>query len=78
MTLELKLKPTAQIGTINETPYRRWEGVDDTGLPVHAYVMLVQPQSDDPAVEERYATALRDVQDNVKVAPRPIDLRFIL
>ena len=78
MTLKLTLEPTTQTGTINGTPYRRWEGVDETGLPVHAYVTLVQPQSADPAVDARYAEALQSVSDKVHAVPRAIDLRFIL
>jgi hypothetical protein len=34
---------------------RRWVGTTDDGVPVHAYIALVSPQTHDPEVEARFA-----------------------
>jgi hypothetical protein len=34
---------------------RLWTGVTDDGVPVHAYIAVVSPQTHDPEVEARFA-----------------------
>lgn len=74
--MKLTLSPTATVQDVNGTPCRLWIGNDETGLAVHAWVALVQPQSADKAHEARYAAALREV--GVSHSIRAIDARFVV
>lgn len=65
--MELKLKPTGILQPINGVMTRCWEGETDQGVPVHAYVALVSPQTHDAAVNDQFARELQEVTD--KIAP---------
>lgn len=43
--MRLTLEPTDQFETIGGQLCRRWEGSDEDGTPVHAWVQMVQPQT---------------------------------
>jgi hypothetical protein len=45
--MQLTLKPTDRIQTIEGTPCRLWEGTTEKGVPVHAYIRCVSPQTHD-------------------------------
>ncbi|CAN1721959.1 conserved protein of unknown function [Hyphomicrobium sp. 1Nfss2.1] len=57
--MELSIKPTANIETIEGVPCRRWEGTDEHGTWVHVWVRMVSPQSLD---EQRVADFERELQ----------------
>jgi hypothetical protein len=79
--MKLKLSPTSTVATIagTATRARLWKGTDELGTPVHAYVLAVSPQTNDP---ERTAPFDRELEpaDPVELtADMPaIEARFIL
>lgn len=73
--MKLTLEPTAKIDHINGQPHRVWTGTTDQGVPVHAWIAAVSPQTHDPE-----ANALFDRE--LKALPQPrqlvtIDYRMI-
>ena len=75
--MKLILSPTATIQSVDGVPHRIWEGTTDKGVPVKAWVRMVQPQTHDEA-------ALADFDRQLKALPEPqktvviTDLRFVL
>jgi hypothetical protein len=60
--MKLTLEPTATIDTIGRTISARiWEGHTDTGVPVKAWIAVVQPQTDDEALLAAFAQRLKEV-----------------
>lgn len=59
--MKLTLEPTDRFERINGEPHRIWTGTTDQGVPVHAYIRAVSPQTHDPeaiAVFDRELKAL--------------------
>lgn len=74
--MELRIKPTATIETIEGVPCRRWEGVTDAGTPVHVWVRMLSPQTHDVdalVAFDRELTALPPVQRQLV----SFDFRFV-
>jgi hypothetical protein len=74
--MKLTLEPCAQIDIFNGQPARQWEGVDDAGVPVKAWIVSISPQTNDKEVNERFAAALREQKVTARSAI--FDARFIL
>lgn len=64
--MKLTLQPTGQYQTIKkaggEIETRVWQGTDEHGTPVKAWIVTVSPQTHDPEANERFARELREVQ----------------
>lgn len=71
--MELKLKPTAQIITVNGQPARVWEGETDKGVHVQAYIRAVRVSVDD--AQEDFQRELTEVK--VEPVGKAIDIRLI-
>ena len=62
--MKIELEPTDDIYLAEEITrggpvmLRRWEGKTADGVPVHAYIAVVSPQTHDPAVEAAFAREL--------------------
>lgn len=74
--MKVTLSPTGKIDTINGSPARLWEGEDDFGTPVKAWIATISPQTHDAAANQRFADALREL----KPTPRSesFDIRFLV
>jgi hypothetical protein len=59
--VKLTLEPTDKIQLVNGLVCRRWEGTTADGVPVHAYVLAVSPQTHDVAVNEQFQRELLEI-----------------
>lgn len=64
--MQITLKPTAIVDTVtgsvgNQIRARVWEGRTDAGVPVKAWITLVQPQTDDPEMLLAFGRELKEV-----------------
>ena len=59
--MKLNLEPTGRIETVEGTPCRIWTGTTDGGVPVHAYIAVIQPQTHDPDAIATFEAALEEV-----------------
>lgn len=75
--MKLTLEPTDRIQTIEGAPCRLWTGTTDSGVPVHAFIRCVSPQTHDAE-----ANALFDRELQSLPVPRceavTYDLRFLV
>jgi hypothetical protein len=71
--MKLALTPTSVMQFIDGVQCRRWTGVTDRGVAVHAYVAVIMPLTNDEAV-------LRDFEHAFQKLPEPeispAELRF--
>lgn len=64
--MRITLEPTADIFLAEELTadravmLRKWVGATDDGVPVHAYIALISPQTHDPEVEARFDAELAE------------------
>lgn len=76
--MKLQIESTPEIITIKRgamsAMVRVWAGTDEHGVPVHALIAAVSPQTMDQAINDRFAIELQALE----TAASPIDLRFIL
>jgi hypothetical protein len=56
--MQLTLSPTAERDLVRGTEARRWQGTDADGVAVLAWLVAVQPQTTDKAVEQRFSETL--------------------
>lgn len=60
--MKLTLTPTATVDTVDgKIPARIWEGTTDAGVPVKAWIALIQPQTDDEALLVAFDEELKEV-----------------
>jgi hypothetical protein len=75
--MKLTLEPTDKIQSIDGSPSRLWTGVTEKGVPVHAYIRCVSPQTHDAEANAEFSRALQEL-------PKPrregitFDMRFII
>jgi hypothetical protein len=75
--MQLTLTPTDRIEQVDGRPHRVWTGTSDKGVPVEAWIRLVQPQTHD-------GDALAEFDRELRALPEPrrtaviYDMRFIL
>ena len=60
-----------------DVPARLWEGHTEDGVPVHAYITRVSPQTDDPEATAQFSRELRETA-RPSVTMGAIPLRMIL
>lgn len=75
--MKLTLSPTDAFETVNGTPARIWEGVDEAGTPVKAWIAVVQPQTDDLRLRAAFNAALKALP-HAKREVVAFDLRYVL
>lgn len=74
--MKLTLEPKA-LEMVQGVQCRRWEGVTDKGVPVHAWIRMVSPQTHDPEANAEFA---RDLQEQIGKWERQLvsfDLRLV-
>lgn len=60
--IKLTLTPTATVDTVGgKIPARIWEGTTDGGVPVKAWIAIIQPQTDDATLLAAFDTELKQV-----------------
>ena len=60
--MKLILQPTATIDTVDrKLSARIWEGETNEGVPVKAWIVVVQPQTDDPSLLAAFKEQLNEV-----------------
>jgi hypothetical protein len=57
-------------------PARIWIGQTDSGVPVKAWLAVIQPQTDDPALLESFALELKQVPMTRQLTS--FDLRLVV
>jgi hypothetical protein len=75
--MKLILEPTDIIQSIEGQPCRLWMGETDKGVPVHAYVRAVSPQTHDAEVNAEFARELQALPPARKTGVS-YDLRFFV
>jgi hypothetical protein len=74
--MRLTIEPTDIIELVEGQPCRRWEGVTDQDTPVHVWVRMLSPQTNDDA-------ALAAFDNELKALPKTerqivsFDFRFV-
>ena len=59
--MKLTLEPTDRIERVEGTPCRVWSGTTEAGVPVLAYVAVVQPQTHDAEQLAAFEKGLREM-----------------
>lgn len=57
--MKLHLDPTDRIETVQGTPCRLWAGTTGTGVPVHCWIAIVQPQTHDSSLLAAFDAELK-------------------
>jgi hypothetical protein len=66
--MKIKLEATGTIEPINGIPARLWTGFTESGVPIKAWVSLLEPQTHDPAMLEDFDNELKSVQADRQLA----------
>lgn len=75
--MKITLEPTATIDTVaGKIPARIWEGTTDAGVPVKAWVAVIQPQTHDPDVLAEFERWLKEVPAKRELTS--FDIRLVL
>jgi hypothetical protein len=59
--VKLSLQPTGDIERVQGIPCRVWIGETDAGVPVKAWVAIVQPQTHDEGQLAAFEAALKEM-----------------
>lgn len=86
--MKITLESTAKIVTLvvdgHDVPARVWQGVSESGIPVHAFITRIVPEvpKSDPRIDELMAEFERELQRcpdaNMRKAVEAIPLRFFI
>lgn len=75
--MKLTLTPTDTIDTVGgNIPARIWEGTTDTGVPVKAWIPVIQPQTADIKLLAEFDRALKAVPASRNLTS--FDIRLVL
>lgn len=75
--MKVTLEPTATVDTISgQIPARIWEGTTDKGVPVKAWIAVIQPQTDDEKLLAEFAKALKEVPAKRELTS--FDIRLVI
>lgn len=75
--MKITLQATATIDTVGrEISARIWEGTTEHGVPVKAWVVVIQPQTDDESLLAAFAEELKEVPAQRDLVS--FDIRFAL
>jgi hypothetical protein len=75
--MKITLEATATVDTIGgKIQARIWTGTTESGIPVKAWVALIQPQTHDEAVAAEFASELREVPASLELVS--FDIRLVL
>ncbi len=75
--MKITIEPTATIEMVNGTMCRLWTGETDKGVPMHAYIAVVQPQTHDAEAIADFERALIERQAESRQAVI-FDTRFVI
>jgi hypothetical protein len=75
--MKLILEPTDIIQSVEGQPCRLWKGESDKGVPVHAFIRAVSPQTHDPEANAEFARELQELPKARREAVT-FDLRFFV
>ena len=74
--MKLTLVPTDRIETHEGAPARLWMGETETGVPVHAWIRAVSPQTFDASALLAFETELKELPP-VRREAVSFDYRFV-
>jgi hypothetical protein len=75
--MKLTLTPTATIDTVGGTiPARIWEGTTDAGVPVKAWIAVLQPQTHNEALLAEFNRELKEVPAKRELTS--FDIRLVM
>lgn len=74
--MKIALEPTGHIENVNGNPCRKWIGLTDKGVEVHAWIATISPQTHDEAVAAEFASELREVKGERRLTS--YDIRLFL
>lgn len=75
--MKLTLTATATIDTVNgKIPARIWEGTTESGVPVKAWIAVIQPQTDDKTLLEQFDRELKEVPAKRELTS--FDIRLVI
>lgn len=60
--MKLSLEPTDRIETVEGQPCRVWTGETADGIPVHAWIRMVSPQTHDADANAHFAQQLKELK----------------
>jgi hypothetical protein len=72
--MKITLEPTGELQTVNGAPVRVWKGETDTGVPLTAYIAIVQVHKDHDNSE--FERALREVKPERQLVS--FDFRMVM
>lgn len=75
--MKLILEPKA-IEMVQGVECRRWEGVTDKGVPVHAWIRMVSPQTHDAEANAEFARELGEQIGKMQRQLAICDIRMVL
>lgn len=75
--MKLTLEPTDKIQTIDGARCRLWTGTTASGIPVHAYIAAVSPQTNDETVATLFKLELNALPEP-RISGVTYDLRFFV
>lgn len=59
--MKITLQPTGDFERVEGTPCRVWTGETDAGVPIKAWVAIVQPQTHDEAQLAAFEATLKEM-----------------
>ena len=75
--MEITLRATGQVDTIGgRIQARIWEGTTESGVPVRAWIAVIQPQTHDEAQLATFDAELKSVPYERRLAS--FDMRLVL
>lgn len=66
--MKVKLQATGTIEPINGIPARVWTGHTESGVPIKAWISMIEPQTHDEAMLEDFNAELKQVQADRQLA----------
>jgi len=74
--MQIKLEPTDRIETVEGLPHRVWKGETDKGVPLLAWIAIVEPQTHDAEQLASFENELRKLPCRRELVS--FDLRMVL
>ena len=75
--MKITLEATGTVDTVGGTiPARIWQGTTESGVPVKAWIAVIQPQTDDEALLEQFGKELKEVPASRELTS--FDIRLVI
>ncbi len=75
--MQLTIEPTVTIDRVEGVPCRLWTGTTNEGTPVHVWVRMLSPQTEDAVALSAFDHELEELP-SVEKHPVEFDLRFVV